>query len=198
VCVLVYAPLSLLGNGSIKIPLSLLGNYSVKIHLIVATQWLDRNVTTVTNTHATIEELLDASFSMWSVSYQGKLAIISSQNFLFIHSVIVAMQHQIDIVRRLRVMKWRCLEMSTSEVIFLYLLEKTGEGTPQSTCKSERFELKVELTLITIMPLGGLHYNMQTQLQYDVGASISESATKSTCTVRLYFCIHCSFFSMEH
>jgi hypothetical protein len=30
------------------------------------------NVTAVTNTHATIEELLDASFSMWPVSYQGK------------------------------------------------------------------------------------------------------------------------------
>jgi hypothetical protein len=26
----------------------------------------------MTNTHATIEELLDASFSMWPVSYQGK------------------------------------------------------------------------------------------------------------------------------
>jgi hypothetical protein len=40
--------------------------------LIVATQWLGRNVTAVTNTHATIEELLDASFLMWPVSYQGK------------------------------------------------------------------------------------------------------------------------------
>jgi hypothetical protein len=29
---------------------------------IVATQWLCRNVTAVTNTHATIEELMDASF----------------------------------------------------------------------------------------------------------------------------------------
>jgi hypothetical protein len=38
-----------------KNPLSLLGN-----------------VTAVTNTHATIEELLDAPFSMWPVSYQGK------------------------------------------------------------------------------------------------------------------------------
>jgi hypothetical protein len=54
-----------------------------KYHLIVATQRLGKNppivarqrlginVTAVTNTHA-IEELLDASFSMWPVSYQGK------------------------------------------------------------------------------------------------------------------------------
>jgi hypothetical protein len=39
---------------------------------IVAKQRLSKNVTAVTNTHAVIEELLDASFSMWSLSYQGK------------------------------------------------------------------------------------------------------------------------------
>jgi hypothetical protein len=39
---------------------------------IVARQRLGRNVIAVTNTHATIEELLDASFSMWPVSYHGK------------------------------------------------------------------------------------------------------------------------------
>jgi hypothetical protein len=37
----------------------------------VARQRLGINVTAVMNTHATIEELLDAS-SMWPVSYQGK------------------------------------------------------------------------------------------------------------------------------
>jgi hypothetical protein len=51
--------------------------------LIVARQWLGRTVTAVTNTHAKIEELLDASFSIWPVSYQGKQTISSSQNFLF-------------------------------------------------------------------------------------------------------------------
>jgi hypothetical protein len=51
--------------------------------LIVARQRLGRYVTAVTNTHATIEELLDTYFSMRSVSYQGKWAISSSQNFLF-------------------------------------------------------------------------------------------------------------------
>jgi hypothetical protein len=40
--------------------------------LIVARQRLSRNVTAITNTHATIEELLDVSFSMWPVYYQGK------------------------------------------------------------------------------------------------------------------------------
>jgi hypothetical protein len=64
-------------------PISLLGNCSVKIPPIVARKWLGRNVTAVTYTHVTIEELLDASFSMWPVSYQGKYAISSSQNFLF-------------------------------------------------------------------------------------------------------------------
>jgi hypothetical protein len=39
---------------------------------IVARQRLGRKVTAVTNTHATIEELLDPSFSLWPVSYQGK------------------------------------------------------------------------------------------------------------------------------
>jgi hypothetical protein len=38
---------------------------------IVARQRLGRNVTAVTNTYATIEKLLDASFSMLSVLYQG-------------------------------------------------------------------------------------------------------------------------------
>jgi hypothetical protein len=50
---------------------------------IVARQRLGRNVTAVMNTHATIEELLDASFSAWPVSYQGNQVISSSQNFLF-------------------------------------------------------------------------------------------------------------------
>jgi hypothetical protein len=50
---------------------------------IVDRQRLGRNVAAVTNTHKTIEELSDASFSMWPVSYQGKYAISSSQNFLF-------------------------------------------------------------------------------------------------------------------
>jgi hypothetical protein len=40
-------------------------------HIFVR-QRLSRHVTAVTNTHATIKELLDASFSIWPVSYQGK------------------------------------------------------------------------------------------------------------------------------
>jgi hypothetical protein len=43
--------------------------------LIVARQRLRKNVTAVTNTHATIEELLDTSFYMRSMSYQGKLVL---------------------------------------------------------------------------------------------------------------------------
>jgi hypothetical protein len=37
---------------------------------IAARQRLGKNVTVATNTHATTEELLDASFSMWPVWYQ--------------------------------------------------------------------------------------------------------------------------------
>jgi hypothetical protein len=45
---------------------------SVKNLPIVASQRLGRDNTAVTYARATIEELLDASFSMRSVSYQGK------------------------------------------------------------------------------------------------------------------------------
>jgi hypothetical protein len=41
--------------------------------LIVARQRLSKNITAAANTHATIEEVLDASFSMRSVSYQRKV-----------------------------------------------------------------------------------------------------------------------------
>jgi hypothetical protein len=56
VCVSVCPPW-LLGNCSVNVPLTLLGNGSVKFLPIVARQRLSRNVTTVRNTHATIEEL---------------------------------------------------------------------------------------------------------------------------------------------
>jgi hypothetical protein len=39
---------------------------------IFARQRLGRNVTALKNTHDTIKEFLDASFSMWPMSYQGK------------------------------------------------------------------------------------------------------------------------------
>jgi hypothetical protein len=79
----VKVPLSLLGNGSVKIAVPLLGNGSIKIPLsfigkrlgrnppIVDKQRSDSKVTEVTNTYATVEWLLDTSFSMWPVSYQG-------------------------------------------------------------------------------------------------------------------------------
>jgi hypothetical protein len=51
--------------------------------LIVARQRLGRNFTAVTNTHATIEELLDA-FSMWLLSYQRSRRLILGRNLVFI------------------------------------------------------------------------------------------------------------------
>jgi hypothetical protein len=61
-CVCVYVcvcvcPLSLPGNGSVKIPLSMLGNGSVKNPPNIARQRFGKNA--VTNTQATIEELLE-------------------------------------------------------------------------------------------------------------------------------------------
>jgi hypothetical protein len=46
-------------------------------------QRLGKKITAATNTHAAIEDLFDTSLSMRSMSYQGKEAIGSSQNFLF-------------------------------------------------------------------------------------------------------------------
>jgi hypothetical protein len=43
----------------------------------------DKNVTAAINARATTEELLDVSFSMQFVSYQGMEVISSSQNLLF-------------------------------------------------------------------------------------------------------------------
>jgi hypothetical protein len=45
------------------------------LSLIVARQRLGKNVTAATNTHAKIEELLDASFSIRFLSYQNFLSI---------------------------------------------------------------------------------------------------------------------------
>jgi hypothetical protein len=58
---------------------------------IVARQRLSKSITAATNTHATIEELLDASFSMRSVSCQGKQVIKSSQNILFFLSIVASL-----------------------------------------------------------------------------------------------------------
>jgi hypothetical protein len=68
----------------------LLGNGSVKNFRIFARQRLIKNFIAVTNTNATVEELLGASFSMQSVSYQGKQANSSSQNFLFIFLFVLS------------------------------------------------------------------------------------------------------------
>jgi hypothetical protein len=50
---------------------------------IVARQLLGSNVTAVTNTHATIEELLDMSFSMWPVSIEESRRLVLPRTFCF-------------------------------------------------------------------------------------------------------------------
>jgi hypothetical protein len=57
---------------------------SMCLYVYVAKQQLDKNFTAAMNTHARIEELLDTSFSVRSVSYKGKHANNSPQNSLLI------------------------------------------------------------------------------------------------------------------
>jgi hypothetical protein len=59
---------------------------------IDARQRLGKNVTTATNTHATIEELLDVSFYMRSVSYQRKIGDQSFPEFLVFLEKLTAPQ----------------------------------------------------------------------------------------------------------
>jgi hypothetical protein len=64
-CMSVYFSISLLGNDSIKKnPLIVAMQRLGKNLPIFVRQRLGRNVTAVTNTEGTIEELLDALFSM--------------------------------------------------------------------------------------------------------------------------------------
>jgi hypothetical protein len=49
----------------------------------VAMQRLGKNVTAATNAKTTIEELLDVSFSMRSVSYQGKRRLVLPRTCLY-------------------------------------------------------------------------------------------------------------------
>jgi hypothetical protein len=67
-CVSVYPPIvarQRIGKNPLIVARQRLG----KTPPIVARQRLGRNVTALTNTHATIEELLDASVSIWPASY---------------------------------------------------------------------------------------------------------------------------------
>jgi hypothetical protein len=57
----------------------------------VAGQQIGKNVIAVTNAHVRIEEFFNSPFSKLSVSHEGKQAIISSQNFLFL-----LVDHNID------------------------------------------------------------------------------------------------------
>jgi hypothetical protein len=54
---------------------------------IDAKQMIDKNVTAATNTHATIEELLDVSFSTQSVSYQRKVGDYFRQKSSWLPSI---------------------------------------------------------------------------------------------------------------
>jgi hypothetical protein len=62
---------------------------------IVARQRLGKNVTAATNRHATIEELLDASSSMRSMSYQRKVGGLFFPELLVFNKE----SHYIELVR---------------------------------------------------------------------------------------------------
>jgi hypothetical protein len=64
VCVCLYIPAIVARQLLSKNPLVIAGQRLVKNPPLVPGQRLGRNFTALTNTHATIEELLDASFSM--------------------------------------------------------------------------------------------------------------------------------------
>jgi hypothetical protein len=51
---------------------------------VIARQWLSKNVTAAMNTRAKIEELLEVSFSMWSMSYQREV-----DNWFFSELIII-------------------------------------------------------------------------------------------------------------
>jgi hypothetical protein len=70
VCVSLYPPI-VARQRFCESPLIVARQRLVKNPPIVARQRFGRNVAAVKNTHATVEELLDASFSTWPVSYQG-------------------------------------------------------------------------------------------------------------------------------
>jgi hypothetical protein len=70
-CVSVYPPI-VARQRLRKNPIIFARQWLGEFPPIVARQQLGRNVTVVMDTHATIEELLDMSFSMRPVSYQGK------------------------------------------------------------------------------------------------------------------------------
>jgi hypothetical protein len=83
VCASAYPPIvarQRLGENPVNVAKQLLSKSSLiaarqrlrKNPPIVARQRLGRNVAAVTNTHAKIEELFDALFSMFRASYQGK------------------------------------------------------------------------------------------------------------------------------
>jgi hypothetical protein len=55
---------------------------------IVVRQWLGKYVPMVRNTHATVEELLDASFSMWFMWYQRKVSDYFLLELLVSHPVM--------------------------------------------------------------------------------------------------------------
>jgi hypothetical protein len=64
------SPLIVARQRLVKSPLIFARERLGKNPPIFASQRLDRNA--ATNTYATIDDLLNASFSMWPVSYQGK------------------------------------------------------------------------------------------------------------------------------
>jgi hypothetical protein len=70
-CLYVYAPIIARQRLGKNFPMVLRQRLG-KNPTIIARQRLGRNVAAITNTHSTIEKLLDASFPMWPLSYQGK------------------------------------------------------------------------------------------------------------------------------
>jgi hypothetical protein len=88
----------------------------VWISTIAPTQRLGKHVTAETNTHATIQEFFDPSFSMRSVLPLRKLAISSSQNFLRSDVVYINYTNRLILASKEQTVARRVVEYTFSDI----------------------------------------------------------------------------------
>jgi hypothetical protein len=95
--------------------------YVFYTHKITGRKRFGRNVAMTANTYATIEELLDMSFSMRCLSYQRKWMISYSQNLFFLHvyfSFTPCVLHNVGNISYIRV---PCVSVADVQVSRVFL-----------------------------------------------------------------------------
>jgi hypothetical protein len=98
------------------------------IPTIVARQRLSKHVTAETNTHATIEELLDASFSMRSVSYQRQVGDQFFPELLVMHmasphACYMSVPYNLPRCNFIVHMRWRVQIIKLFLYVIFYILQ---------------------------------------------------------------------------